>query len=572
MYGAASPESGLTEKNELAQTLNNANSFLKETKVLSRGSSALGQIAQYSGDFLSLFSPAIITKPLYTASWILNSASDVLKLHGYSKPTQGDSTLKVSVRTAQNHSTVDGDSDAAPLGMMSSTGVASMPGLAATKYDEMSYVSIATRPAWFKTVTWATSDGVGNLTDTNIGHYYGIAQSGNDMCQPISLLTLMHSYVRGGIRIKVKFVKTKFHSGRLAFSFFPTNTIDLITTDAYVNRWIVDLRTQNEITMDIPFISDRQWILAGEKFGVLRTNIVSKLVAPATVSSSIKLLFEVSALEDIEYAVPGPFNQSIVIATPQSGLYDEGKSMDSTIGDAKVEKDPLLSTASCIGEKIVSARTFLRRFFPVRGLVGSATGAYKWNNRYNSIIADAIPVLNTATTDTIPTDPWGILARCYAISRGGMRYRFINGAGNTVPSTVSLTVNYPTADTEVMTTSVNSLNSIYTGYSRIYQQCTNNSVITVEVPQYSTIFGRPTADLWSSVNATTKYKVNGRGCSTVVHAIPLSVSLPANQDGFENTSVFRAMADDGDLMCFVSVPPICDVTTLRIGTWAGALS
>jgi hypothetical protein len=572
LYGAASPESGLDESSELSNTLNNANTFLKDTKILSRGSSALGQVAKYAGDFVSLFAPAAITAPLYTASWIMNSASNIAKLHGYSKPTQGDAALKVTVRTNPNHSTVDGDCDAAPLGMMASTGVASMPGLAGTKYDEMSYVSIATRPAWFKTETWSTTDGVGAFSSTNINHYYGISQSGNDMCQPISLLSLMHSYVRGGIRIRVKFVKTKFHSGRISFSFFPTGSIDLTGNDAYVNRWIIDLRTQNEVVMDIPFISDRQWILAGEKFGVLKASIVSKLVAPANVSGSIKLLYEVSALEDIEYALPGPLNQSLIVATPQSGLYDEGKSVDGELGAGNLVKDPILSTASTVGEKIVSVRTYLRRFFPFRGMVGDATSLSKFNLHYNSIVTDTIPALPTPTTDTFPTDPWGILARCYAISRGGMRYRFMNGAGNTVPTTVSLTVNYPTTDATTTVSSVDGLTGIYTGYSRVYQQCTNNSTVTVEVPQYTTVFGRATADLWTTGAATCKYKVNGRGCSTIVHALPLSVTCPANQAGFENTSVFRAMADDGDLMCFVSVPPIRDVTTLRIGSWAGALS
>jgi hypothetical protein len=572
LYGVASPESGMDEHSELANTLSNANTTLKQTKILSRSTSALGQIAKYAGDFASLFAPAIITKPLYTASWIMNSASNIAKAHGYSKPTQGDGNMKVSLRTSANHSTIDGDADAVGLGMMSSTGVASMPGLAGTKYDEMSYVSIATRPAWFKTETWTTSTNTGDFSTTNISHFYGILQSGNDMLQPISLLTLMHSYVRGGIRIKVKFVKTKFHSGRIAFSFFPTAGIDLTSNEAYVNRWIVDLRTQNEIVLDLPFISDRQWLLGGEKFGVLKASIVSKLVAPATVSSSIKMLYEVCALDDIEYAVPGPLNQSMIIAIPQSGLYDEGGNQQGTIGEAQVIKDPILSTASTVGEKIVSVRSYLRRFFPFRGLVGDASSMSKFNLHYNSIVVDGIPVLPTATTDTFPTDPWGILASCFAISRGGMRYRFMNGAGNTNPSTVSLTTNWPYNDTNTIASSVDGLTGIYTGYSRVYQQTTNNSTITVEIPQYSTVFGRPTADLWTDGTNTAKYKTNGRGCSTVVHAIPLSVVCPPNTAGIENTAVFRAMADDGDLMCFVSVPPIRDVTGLRIGSWAGALS
>jgi hypothetical protein len=60
---------------------------LKESKVISKVTGTLGTISKYTGDFLSLFTPGIITKPLYTASWILNSASNVAKLHGYSKPT-----------------------------------------------------------------------------------------------------------------------------------------------------------------------------------------------------------------------------------------------------------------------------------------------------------------------------------------------------------------------------------------------------------------------------------------------------------------------------------------------------
>jgi len=572
LYGAASPESGVTEWDELANTLNNANTYLKESKVISKVTGTLGTISKYTGDFLSLFTPGIITKPLYTASWILNSASNVAKLHGYSKPTQGDSNLKVQIRTNPNHSTVDGDSDACPLGMMGSTGVASMPGLAATKYDEMSYVSIAMRPAWFKTTDWATGRDAGWWDSTNIGYYYGVQQSGNDMLQPLSLLSLMHSYARGGIRIKVKFVKTKFHSGRIAFSFFPTSSIGLTGNSAYVNRWIVDIRTQNEIVMDIPFISDRQWIGTGEWFGVLRTEIMTKLVAPATVSGSIKLLYEVSALEDIEFALPGPLNQAMIVATPQSGLYEDNPTPSGNIGGSQLEKDPLLSTASTIGEKIVSARTYLRRFYPLRNMVGDLGGLYKWNNRYNNLVVDAAPVLATSTTDYIASDPWSILARCYAISRGGFRFRFIQVQTGESPTSVSLAVNYPSSDTSNVFSSITAMNSVYTGYSRVYQQTTNNSTVTVEVPQYTTTFGRATADLWTTGAALAKYKTNGRGATTITMSLPYSVPLTADGNGIENVSVFRAMADDGDLMCFVSVPPVRDVTSTRINTWYGAFN
>lgn len=571
LFGAASPESGLVETSELANKLHNANTFLKSTKVISKATGAASQVAKYAGDFMSLFAPQSLTAPLYSVAWVMNAAKDVAKLHGYSKPTQGDSSMKVTLRNNINHSTVDGDSDAIGLGMCASNGVVAVPGLASSKYDEMSYVSIATRPAWFKTETWALTTPVGAFSTTNINHYYGVLQSGNDMLQPLSLLSLMHTYVRGGIRIKVKFVKTKFHSGRIAFSFYPVgNGINLTGNSAYVNRWIVDIRTQSEITMDIPFISDRQWCLSGENFGILKADIVSALVAPATVPSSIKLLYEVSALEDIEFATPGPFNQAMIIATPQSGLYDESE-VNGVLGGASVIKDPLLSTATTVGEKLVSTRAYLRRFFPFRGMQGNATGTKKFNSYFNSIVTDALPVLDTATSDFIASDPYAILSRCFAISRGGTRFRFINGGGNTVPSTISLTINYPSSDTSTIVDSSAGLTGIYTGYSRAYQQCTNNSTITVEVPQYTTVFGRATADTWTSGAATTKYKINGRGATTVVHALPASLTLPANQAGFENTSVFRAMADDGDLMCFVSVPPIRDVTGLRIGSWSGTL-
>lgn len=571
LFGAASPESGLFETKELANTLHNANTFLKQTKVVSKATDAASKIAKYAGDFVSLFAPQSIASPLYSVAWVMNAARDVAKLHGYSKPTQGDSSMKVTLRTGINHSTVDGDSDAIGMGMCASNGVVAIPGLASTKYDEMSYVSMATRPAWFKTETWALTTPVGSFSSTDVKHYYGIVQSGNDMLQPMSLLTLMHTYVRGGIKIKVKFVKTKFHSGRIAFSFYPTgNGISLTGNPAYVNRWIVDIRTQSEIVLDIPFISDRQWLIGGESFGVLKADIVSALVAPATVPSSIKLIYEVSSLEDIEYALPGPFNQSMIIATPQSGLYDENE-MGGNIGESSVIRDPILSTATTVGEKIVSLRAYLRRFFPFRGMQGSVTGTQKFNNYFNSIVTDSIPVLTTSTTDFIASDPYAILSRCFAISRGGTRFRFINGSGNTVPSTIFLNVNSPSSDTSTIRDSSSSVTGIFTGYSRVYQQCTNNSTITVEIPQYSTVFGRATADLWTDGSATIKYKTNGRGATTIVHALPAGISLPVNTNLFENTSVFRSMADDGDLMCFVSVPPVRDVTGLRIGSWSGTL-
>ena len=555
LVGAASAQMGVSD-NEVTNKMDGPISSVANS--ISRGFKEFSNIPLLSSYALPI-------------SWISDRIATTASIFGFSKPTQGDSMSKVTILNASNHTTVDGDSDARVLSLISKPAVSKVDGLSGTKFDEMDFSYVSRKFAWFKSIDWSLNDNIGLLTSINVTPATGVISLGGAYHHtPVAFISRLFHYWRGSIKIKIKIVKTDFHSGRLAFCFYPTDELSFVSNPAYVHRDIIDIRNTKEMEFTIPYISRRPWSMLGEKIGVFNVEVVDKLVAPASVHSSVQLLFEIAGGDDIEFSVPSRLDLSIKPIVPQSGLNNE-QIFKSTIGGSQVNSNPLMMTSACIGEKITSLRAYLKRYTPLR-LSDTGEGVtIDFNGRELLMRPDAILSSSIgAATTIVYSDPYSIISSCYAIISGGMRIRDIidlgltDGANNKVNTSVLTYMEPETGSLNSLTpfTSVNLLSNNSDTVPCFYQNILQNNMISLEVPQYTTTIGRSKADIIVYQGSPDVLYGYNAGVTSSNSHMYVSVVLPqalatsiSSVDGFSVHNPFRSVSDDFNLSCFISVPP-----------------
>jgi hypothetical protein len=557
LFGAASPQSGFHTNVQKREVSNKNNGPISSvSSALSKGFREFAQVP-----LLSTYANSI--------AWVADRVTGVASVFGWSKPIAGDSLLKVAIYQGATHSTVDGDSDAKAMSYMSKPGVTSLDGVSGTQYDEMDFSYIARKPAWFRTFTWNTTQGVGlNLTNIDVQPYAQIATGGATHFPPVSFVASFFRMWRGSIRYRFKVVKTEFHSGRLEFCFFPEAWYQAYTGDAtYVQRNIVDIREHSEFDFVIPYICDMNY--TSVRTGSFRVNVVDPLVAPATVSSTVTILCEICGGEDLEFAIPATFNATPTMFVPQSGLGGEvNKLLEVNIGNSNVVANPHVSSSISVGDKVSSFRSYLKRFHVVRGIDATTSSVTMWNGTNFSMIPDVLFGTTTVPGNTyIRSDIYSTVASCYAITRGGIRIRnvinkgLLTGTRFNGPSMVKTVC-------EATNSAGFNLNPVISGTGGVeeppnahisFQDVRNNGIITHEIPQYTHTYARSVCDQ-TFYQGTGAYGV-ASSFDASLSGVQLSFYIPLTNaasvpvsTGQQLHNIYRSAADDADFGCFISVP------------------
>ena len=567
LIGAASAQSGLPDK-ELSNKFNGPLS--SPLSAVSRG-------------FKEFESIPLLSSYATSVSWIADRLARTAKIFGFSKPTQGDSMIKTIPLSGPNHSTVDGDSDARSVGLLSKPGVTQVVGLSGNDFDEMDFSFIARKFAWFNTTNWPTSATTGNLVSFDVTPANYLVSGSYAHFTPLMFVSKFFVSWRGSIKYRFKFVKTQFHSGRLSFTFYPTQgTISYTGGPQYVHRWIVDIRDTSEIEIVVPYIADTQYKDVFQKTGVLSVDIVDPLVAPGTVQTSISILVETAGGDDYEVAIPSAYNYSPSIVSPQSGVPKAYNIMTGTIGSSQVNADPNIASSVAIGEKVSNFRAFLKRFSRIRPNTGANTSTLLLNSPGVAMIPDFIPVIATTPgTDYWQPDITAVIAMCYGMWRGGIRVRDVLSKGMLTTTSLSpMNATYGSVEAAVDQTvpAVSSaaglsFSSVAYGYSVVLQEPDKNGVITCEVPQYTNGYGRAISDCWADGTALNKYYGGSVGTSGgyLFFNAPIAGfgAGVTPRPGYTVHNLFRSLADDGSFSNFISVPPMINSGSNLINWGAG---
>lgn len=391
-----------------------------EASKLSKGeplSSIVGTFAKLSDEVAE---GVPILRPIAgTVSWAADLIGKGLHSFGFSRPND-ISTWHRTINTSSfaNAVTTDGLDSSTTFGMIVGNKLQEYPDIAGNNFDEMSYDHVCTKSVFVSSATLTTSQVAG----TAIGTYKMYPSScvetiSANLCRmtPVGFLGLLHRFWRGNFRLKFKFGKTKYHSGRLAVVFYPgsQSVAAPYTRMDYVHREIIDLQKGNEWTFEFPFTSQNTYLEDDEWYGTVYLYVLNQITAPDTCSTSIDLLTEWSMAPGAEFHVlnntylvpqvgafpalpakrekssdpaklPSPVKCKSLLRvsmtpkaprdlddfepTPQSNvepLNSSGSSCEAhpsiSLNQTIMSHDQVDTAAACMGEKMVSLRQLIRR-------------------------------------------------------------------------------------------------------------------------------------------------------------------------------------------------------------------
>lgn len=513
-----------------------------------------------------------------TASWITDILGNAAAAFGWSKPMNMEPGGRMQQQIGTYLGTFDGADNVHPLSLSVKNEVSDVKGFSGTDVDELALSYIATIPAYFNTVTWNASALPGAiLTERECDYsFYTLINTLNGQIikyyTPMSFVASHFNMWRGSIVFTFKFVKTEFHSGRVAVVFFPhTDGYPVparsLTLSDYAHREIIDIRECNQFTVRVPYtaISPYRNSQTGfRSFGTVSLYVVDQLVAPDQVPTDISILVEVAAGDDCEFAVAkNNYDMPTFNIAPQMADIKFSTNvceiLETDIGGSSKKEDKLLNAGAAIGERVLTFRQLAK----VGGMITSAI-TYTSTNVYANVLPWAmicnynttVPVIANYTADLVSR-----LTACYGLGRGGIRWRFVNN--NTMSNNANQVayLTYPDTTASKDATILEAVNDPLAtvtpktrlGMSNVYTQAAINPIMEVQVPQYTLTHSRVNAHQ-IVVNTQCPYVFTSMQPRAILTTtVPGALAAP-------QWSFHRSLADDATFGQFISIPGMWEDT------------
>jgi hypothetical protein len=395
-------------------------------------------------------------------SYFAKTASNVLQLMGYSKPTNQTAICRTSLRANSYMANYNGEFMGHKLSLAADNVLADMPNMAGSNSDEMAISYVAQIPTYYRSFTINTTTASPPYNENYVVFNDNVHPSKFVSTTPGTLDSTFLGYVssafaqwRGGIKYTIKLAKTGFHSGTLRATFLPgvyslPNGVPDTTTNPSaqlerVYQKTFDLRDLNEFTVTIPYAATRPYLNVvnpnsnyytqsaqkDSQLGVFVIDVFVPIVAPDTVTKTVKAAVFVSGAEDIAFANPTAPNiypystvvsQSFSLQEPTDRVTAVDKN-DSNINSSN-SKMSLLPSGLCTGEVVSSIKALLMRFGPYYFSTSQDVA-----NIYQLAPFDFQDPI-TATGDNVTFDYLDYFSYLYAFYRGGLRFSYDPGTSN----------------------------------------------------------------------------------------------------------------------------------------------
>lgn len=537
---------------------------------------------------LSFAANAVKNVPLISsiatpAAWVLENLSHSAKSFGFCNPEVAAFTNPFNQVSFANLLNADVPSYHQSLALTRGNTVVGTSHLKGNDEDELSLASLLSRPAYILSSVWTTSNGPGTViysVDHGPGSYNNVLSlNGTNVTfsPPITYFSIPFNYWRGGIVYRFKMVKTKYHSGRLMVSYYPAGTTNggpatlNSANSVYTIRRVIDISELTEFEVIVPFLHVAPYAYMDQTLGKLVVTVVNELVAPSTVNTSIQLITEVSAAEDFEIAMPNggaavhmtPFR----VGQPQGGqedIPDNDKDPEPTLGGSQMLRSSLLPAEVCIGEKINSLRTLLKR----PNIVLSATNNnWTWGDPSIAFTATA---LNTSTNSTPSyttyrtfSDYYSVVVSCFYLNRGAINIKLFcpvnnttvtaaaaGGTSTTFATRVAVTLNKASSKNRTyLVSSVANNPPPYTS-GMLNEKMDNAGIVSFSVPFYS-----PTPWLITSLGNVFQPADSAVALNDFCRTSRTFMFNSATYSISNGNRIYRSVADDFDVGCFLSTMP-----------------
>nr|UNY42038.1 MAG: polyprotein 2 [Picornavirales sp.] len=368
-----------------------------------------------------------------TVSWAANIAAGVASYFGYSKIPLASEPVVVVNQLNRYAPCSDGIDSSVPMTLTHDNRISFSDMCVPDGIDESSFVYLKSIYSLTRTITWAEADSSSTLLVSQPINPYSVGFISNQVrntkvCSyisgpPITTLSKLFNQWRGGIRVRLSFVKTQFHTGRLEVVFTPSKNLvftpTLFTSTASL-REIVDLSSTNELELILPYYMNQNYLGMNENSGHLTIRVLNGLRSPDTVSNSVPILMYFSGASDFEFQCPCPTN--VLPFSPQSGAGVDMTASHVVGGDPSHSISTKYSESS-VGEHFTSVRQLLSRFSPYRPLnpvsnnVSGESGIFFWPWARGIVVQSANGNLSGPE---IGGDIFSYIFPMYAMYRGSM--------------------------------------------------------------------------------------------------------------------------------------------------------
>jgi hypothetical protein len=553
----------------------------RDAAKLGAYSSIASKIGQTAGQLGKIPMLSAFTSP---AQFVAETLSGALQIWGLSKPPNFKPIERVENVPFSMNACANVSDPTQPLALDVNNTMSMIPAVGGTNVDEMSISYLKSIYSYYKRIDWNVGYSNKTLLDTfevsPMEHYQVTTDNGAYVRSytPVSFLARMFLQWRGGIKYRMKFVKTQFHSGRLLICYSPWNNYEAtsaptssVDLSAYTHREIVDIRDITEYEFTIPYTAITPWLKTRgrpTKMGTVFIYVLDSLVFPATVPSVVPIILEIAGADDLSFAVPVMEDTYQVYrpATLQSGI--------PSLGGSSLQSDGLKEASTCVGEVVLSLRSLIKRPCYMTSQLDQRGIFYIYPYIFETARGAASTFYPTAIGGTNMVT---MISSCYALTRGSMSYRILYpnvGSTNPIPDKPifgitledtwwwyngSSYVEVDNTDRQIDSDSnANTYDNSAISGSRFRPFLTVvdklSGGLQFTVPQYFTAHSRPMASAFVTPSTQPVFKSIGTTPSWRVKITCTST--------FDWMTVLQYGADDYSCHRFVSVPPMIETTAV----------
>lgn len=244
--------------------------------------------------------------------------------------------------------------------------------------DPLVITDLVTRESYVNGFTWTGAQATDTLLwSAVVNPHYAFLNGGYRTMPPMTYLSPNFRFWRGSIIFKFKFIKTRFHKGRVLISWDPNGDITgNPDTETITFSRVVDLEQEEEVEFAVPYkatspmlevvpfgsfpatnstaavpgyVYDSRWYN-----GTITMRIQTSLTGPTT-STNINVLTYVKAGDDFEFAAPQQLTIGTTTRDPAGIVQSEEVISQDVL--SKQDKLALITT----GETICSMRPLMHR-------------------------------------------------------------------------------------------------------------------------------------------------------------------------------------------------------------------
>lgn len=377
---------------------------------------------------------SIVSKPLDS---ILDAGSSILGAFGLSKPINLDKVTNVSTNPYRNMMNSSGVNNSSIMALNADAHLEVPSNFAGATVDEMSFNFLKGIPTYVGSFNITTVQPADTLVhtirvnpsfqviDQTTTGAVGVTETAT--FGPLGYLSQFFALWKGGITYTFKFIKTDFHSCRLLFTFLPCQEPTAVANNQesdYCLREIVDIRTDSEISITVPYMVPTPYLPIHDATGlqeyrtisgVLLVRILNPLRAPETCAAGFTTLVYSSAASDFEYAMVSNMATGVPFI-PQGSQ----TAVDNYIANSRSTSVSSVHNTMVLGDRFDSIKQFFNILCPLKVSTDLTDdfGIYPFSYGTNKML---VASQSTLVRSGYGADYVTLLSLGYSLCRGGMR-------------------------------------------------------------------------------------------------------------------------------------------------------